>query len=212
VALLRGVVTALPDTMRQLDRTLPQITDGDDTARSLWSNPQRLALIHDVLRNGVAATRLAASRAEIKRVADCFSGNGGKIGTLARNFLVSVVGRPSLEAAKIESAWEKLRASIDDLAQLRTEFQTVHGISERIEAAGAPEWARRVLCEPVSNTHDHVIPADWKEAWDWAAAQSYFSGSINAIICSVFRTSEFKLIKISAKHLNVWFASARSMH
>ena len=173
VALLRGVVTALPDAMRQLDSTLTQITDCDDSARSLWSNPQRLALIRDVLRNAVAATRLAASRAEIKRIADCFSADGGKIGTLARNFLVNVVGRPSLEAAKIESAWEKLRASIDDLAQLRTEFQKVRGMSERIEAAGSPEWARRVLCEPINNANDHIIPADWKEVWDWAAAQSY---------------------------------------
>ena len=173
VALLRGVVIALPEAFRQLDETLPRITDGDDTARSLWSNPERLALVRDVVRNAVAATRLAASKTEIKRVADCFSEKGGKIGTLARNFLINIVGRPGLETAKVESAWEKLRAGIDDLAQHRNEFLTVHDMSEQIEAAGAPQWAKRVLREPVSTTHDHIVPSDWKEAWDWAAAQSY---------------------------------------
>ncbi len=176
VALLRGVVTALPEAVRQLDKTLPQITDGDDTARSLWSNPERLILVRDVLRNSVAATRLAAAKTEVKRVVDCFSGNGGKIGMLAHNFLLNVVGRPGLEAAKVESAWDKLRASIDDLAQLKTEFETVRAISSRIEAAGASQWAGRVRNDPVSTSNDHIIPSDWKEAWDWAAAQSYLQG------------------------------------
>ena len=173
VVLLRGIVIALPEALRQLDEALPHITFGDDTARSLWSNPERLALAFDVIRNAIAATRLSAAKAEIKRVVDCFSEKGGKIGTLARNFLVKAVGRLDLEAAKVESAWEKLRASIDDISQLRPEFATVRVMADRIEAAGAPEWAWRVLCEPVSNTHDQVVPSDWKEAWDWAAARSY---------------------------------------
>lgn len=173
VALLRGVVTALPEAVRQLDETLPQITHGDDTAQSLWSNPERLALACDVIRNAIAATRLSAAKAEIKRVVDCFSEKGGKIGTLARNFLVNAVGRPDLQAAKVESAWDKLRTSIDDISQFRAEFVTVRVMAEQVEAAGAPEWAKRIVSEPSSNTHDHVIPSDWKEAWDWAAAQSY---------------------------------------
>ena len=46
-------------------------------------------------------------------------------------------------------------------------------LAERIEAAGAPQWANRVLHEPAGESEDPVTPRDWKEAWDWAAAESY---------------------------------------
>ena len=66
-----------------------------------------------------------------------------------------------------------LRASIDDLAQLRAEFETVRRLGQRIGAAGAPDWAKRVLHEPAGEGEDRVTPRNWKDAWDWAAGEAY---------------------------------------
>ncbi len=173
VSLLRAVLIGGPAASRQLEEALPRIACSIDDTASLWSDSQRLATAHNVVRSAIAATRLSAAKAEIKRIADRFTDGGGKIGTLARNFVIDVVGRHDIDRARVERAWDMVRASINDLAQLRTEFEIVRGMGERIEEAGAPEWANRVLHEPSGEAGDPATPHDWKEAWDWAAAESY---------------------------------------
>jgi very-short-patch-repair endonuclease len=173
VSLLRAVVIGAPAAIRELEKSLPHIAYGVDHAATLWSNPQRLVSARDVVRSAVAATRLSAAKAEIKRIAERFSDRGGEIGTLARDFLINGVGRRGIDKAKVERAWDTVRATIDDLAQHRPEFETVRRLGQQIEAAGAPRWAKGVLHDPAGEADDPVMPRDWKEAWDWAAAASY---------------------------------------
>ena len=173
VSVLRAVVIGLPEAIRWLDGSLPQIAPGSESATSLWSNPERLAFARDIARSAIAAARLSAAKTEIKRIADYFDDPGGKIGTLARNFLIDIVGKRDIATGKIESAWDKIRDAIDDLAQRRLEFETVRQGAEQIREAGAPEWAARIVSEPAKENHDPVTPSDWREAWDWAASQAY---------------------------------------
>jgi len=173
VNILRAIVVSAPAAFRQLQQSLPHFAYGVEQITLLWSDPQRLASAHNVVRSAIAATRLSAAKAEIKLITDRFGDEGGKISALARNFLNNGVGRRSIDAAKVERFWDNLRANINDLAQVRPEFETVRRLAELIEAAGAPHWANRVLHEPAGESEDSVTPRDWKEAWDWAAAESY---------------------------------------
>ena len=173
VRLLRAIVLGAPTAIRQLEVSFPYIAYGVDHVPSLWQNAQRLASAREIVRSAVAATRLSAAKVEIDRIADRFSDRGGKIGTIARHFLTNGVGRRGIDKAKVEHAWDTLRASIDDLAQLRAEFETVRQLGKRIEAAGAPQWAKRILHEVAEEADDPVTPPDWKQAWDWAAAELY---------------------------------------
>jgi hypothetical protein len=49
----------------------------------------------------------------------------------------------------------------------------VRTFGKRIALAGAPKWADRILSEPAREHEDPVTPGDWREAWDWATAESY---------------------------------------
>ena len=173
VNILRRVVISVPTAIRQLDSCLPKIAPAAPSASSLWSQPERLAFAHDIVRSAIAAGRLSAAKNESKLLAERFLERGGKIAQLARDVLTKVVGRRDIEPDKIESAWDRIRSSIDDLAQRRHEFHTVREASERIRANGAPEWAARILNEQANENSDPVVPLDWQDAWDWAAAQAY---------------------------------------
>jgi very-short-patch-repair endonuclease len=62
---------------------------------------------------------------------------------------------------------------MDDLARHRAELDAVGALTEGIAAAGAPDWASRLRGEPPDAAGDGLLPADWREAWDWAAAARY---------------------------------------
>jgi very-short-patch-repair endonuclease/transcription elongation GreA/GreB family factor len=173
VNILRRVVISVPTAIRQLDNCLPKIAPAAPSASSLWSQPERLAFAHDIVRSAIAAARLSAAKSETKVLAERFLESGGKLARLARDVLTTVVGRHDIESDKIASAWDRIRSSIDDLAQRRHEFHTVREAAERIRASGAPEWAARILGDKANVNSDPVVPLDWREAWDWAAAQAY---------------------------------------
>ena len=173
VALLRAVVHGLPEATRQLDEALTEIAHGNYTARSLWSEPERLALARAIARSAIAATRLLAAKTEINRIVDNFGERSSKIGTLARDFLVNVVGKRDIDGSRIQNAWDKILKAIEKIAGFRPEFETVRTHAEQIRSAGAAEWAMRIVTGPANESSDPVTPTDWKEAWDWAASQAY---------------------------------------
>ena len=115
---------------------------------------------------------MAATRTELKRLVALFTDANGKIATEALGFLTDVIGKRGADSAMVERTWDALRASIDDVAQHRTQFEIVRAIAERIEASGAPQWADRIRHEPASEQTDRITPPDWQSAWDWAAAES----------------------------------------
>ena len=55
---------------------------------------------------------MLAAKEEIVRLIDCFTDKAGKIGALARDFLTKAIGRRDLDRAKLERAWDTVRASI----------------------------------------------------------------------------------------------------
>ena len=173
IGFLRDVVLGIPAEIRLLEETLPYIAHGIDQPASLWSTRQRLASAHNLVRTAIAAARLSAAKTEIKLIANRFGDTGGKVGALARKILIDSVGRRGIDATKLERAWDMVRATIDELGQLRPEFETVRRLGKRIEASGAPQWAKRVLHEPVTEDEDPLTPRDWDGAWDWAAGESY---------------------------------------
>lgn len=171
--LLNAVTIDAPAAFSALQEALPHIAYGTDQPASLWSSAQRLGSVRDVVHSAVGAARLSAAEAEIKRVNGLFTDASGRLGTLAREFLRDAVGRRRIESTRVERAWDAVRTSLDDLTQHEPKFKAVRALSTRIKAAGAPEWAKRILHEVAQEHHDPVTPHDWKGAWDCAAAESF---------------------------------------
>jgi REase_MTES_1575/AAA domain len=175
VDLIRAVVIEIPAAVRRVNSSLPRIAGKPVQIASLWRSPQGLKSARDIVRSAAAATRLAATRTELKRLAGLFTDANGKIAAQALSFLTDVVGKRGADSAVVERTWDALRTNIDDIAQHRTQLEIVRAVSERIVASGAPQWAKRICHEPTNEQNDSVTPTDWRSAWDWAVAESYLN-------------------------------------
>ena len=174
--LMAGIDAVLIDasaSLETLEKAFAAIVPGGATARSLWFDPARLAATEDALRNAAASAQLSAVRAELTRLSGLFSERSGKLGRVAYDFLSQVIGRDGIEPERIATIWTNIRSQIDVLRQHAEEFETVREVAAAIDKAGAPSWAGRLCSEPALNGSDPLMPTDWREAWDWAAATGY---------------------------------------
>ena len=170
---LEGALIRAPEVHYDLQAKLRDVAIGETTG--LWPDKTRLRAIRTALRNAIAAVRLAAARQEVARLSELFGENGGKFGRLAKSFMDEVVGRGDLPEARVEETWTKLLQAIDDLARHRTHFDALREGADDIEAAGAPAWAANLRSEAALDGQDLQIPFEWRQAWDWGAAQRYLS-------------------------------------
>jgi very-short-patch-repair endonuclease/transcription elongation GreA/GreB family factor len=168
---LRATLVVAPQTRRQLEECLRLTLSKAPGA--LWPDAARMDKLRDCLRNAAASTRLSASRAEVARIASLFTDKAGKVGPLAKSFLTEGVGRTGIAADRIESAWNTVLATLDDVAQHRKYLALVRDITGRIENEGAPRWADKLRQQPALDGIDLQIPTAWADAWDWAASEHY---------------------------------------
>lgn len=167
-AALHAILISVPQQLKILDAHLPYIVVGERKAP--WPDVSAMARLRDSLRNASVSAKLSAARNEVVRVASLFSESVGRLGRIARELLLRIVGRSDVPAERIECAWRRLRACIQDLKNHQAELDTVRAVTAMITEAGAPIWAERLRAVPVVDGQDGVLPANWDRAWDWAAA------------------------------------------
>jgi very-short-patch-repair endonuclease len=171
--ILQPVLLYAPRAVAALEEAFRETVVGTQDPRSLWFDGDRLLRVEEALRNAAAATRLAAAETEIARLISLLPAESGKLGKLARDFLRQAVGRAGVDAERAASLWDDIREGIADLAKHRDDFEAVATTSDLIAAAGAPTWAQWLSTEPAGDAADGLMPPDWREAWDWAAAEAY---------------------------------------
>jgi very-short-patch-repair endonuclease len=171
--ILQPVLVDAPAALAVVEDAFREIAFGTQDPRALWFDRDRLVAVEMVLRNAAAATRLAAVEAEVQRLISLFPASSGKLGKLARDFLRDAVGRATVDTERAAMLWDGLRQRIEDLARHRQDFEVVASTCGMLQSAGALDWAQRLLTEPAVDGTDPLIPGDWREAWNWAAAESY---------------------------------------
>jgi hypothetical protein len=172
-AALNDILIAAPKNLGNFRTAIRQVAVGE-TPR-LWPDEPSMRAMRTSLRNAASAVRLAAAREEVTRLSALFGPNAGRIGALAKSFLTGAVGRGDLAEARIEETWTRLLEAIDDMARHRPHFEALRSGADEVADAGAPEWADRLRSEVVVDGQDPQTPADWRQAWDWAAAQRYLA-------------------------------------
>lgn len=131
----------------------------------------------DALGVAVEAGRLGRAGAEADRLAAAFPEESGTLGALARDLLRTGIGRSDLDGEAVARLWEGLRGRIADLEGRRAEFASLRALCDRVAIAGAPAWAERLRREPPEAGLDPLLPPDWSQAWDWAAAAAHLAAT-----------------------------------
>jgi len=172
-AALNDIMISAPKIHGEFRGAMRQVAVGETS--QLWPDEQRMRAMRTSLRNAASAVRLAAAREEVTRLSALFGPNAGRIGILAKSFLTGAVGRGDLSEARIEETWSRLLEAIDDLSRHRPHFEALRAGADDVAAAGAMEWADRLRSEAAVDGQDPQTPANWRQAWDWAAAQRYLT-------------------------------------
>jgi hypothetical protein len=64
---------------------------------------------------------------------------------------------------------------LGDLKDRAGDFEEIAFFAATVTTMGASAWAKRLLSEKADTNHDPVLTLNWREAWDWAAADAYLT-------------------------------------
>ena len=135
----------------------------------LCEDPELCQSLANQVRAAASALRLTAVREHIRRTAMQFERGHDRTSTALKQFLDQALGNPKVPGEKVEAIWHAALQRIATIKDRAGDFATIVHITNLIAKAGAPAWAERARTEPVTDT-DTVVRADWREAWDHAAA------------------------------------------
>jgi very-short-patch-repair endonuclease len=194
----------LPVTESGIDPALRQLAVWRLCVVDAWEmshsfNTQLLARLSEVLGSQVADQMLAGGEAFIDRVQHSLiahldkgrlsyamnrmqelmqklDGHSGQVVQDLREFLIDAMGNPQATEADMQSDWVALHSELARLKNLGPDFAEIDRITVTIEAAGAPNWAKRLRTLHASVDADLQIPATWRDAWDWRQAVMLLDG------------------------------------
>ncbi|HVX91769.1 MAG TPA: AAA domain-containing protein [Xanthobacteraceae bacterium] len=158
------------DDVRARSSALASIVADAFTVEALSTDRELcLALARQI---GAAATsaRLSAVEQDRRRILALFQG-GDQTSVLIRQFFEELLGKPWAGAEKITSLWAAVLDRLGEIKARARDFEVIRSVSDAIAAAGAPAWARR-LREEAAGDDDPLLPPNWREAWDHAAAEA----------------------------------------
>ena len=145
------------------------ITGGALNLETLSDDPDRCHSLANQIGAAATAMRLSAAREQIRKVIDRFLSGSDRTSALIKQFLEQFVGNAEVAGERIDSTW---RSALQRLAAIKSRasaYATIITVTNLIANAGAPVWAKRARTEPCVNV-DPVLPSDWRDAWDHAAA------------------------------------------
>ena len=104
-----------------------------------------------------------------------FESKGDRTSALVLQLLDEVIGSGDVQAGKVSALWRGVLRRLEDLKARARDFAEVGSFAAKLSAAGAPNWAKRVTGEKSGSDGDSVLPSDWRDAWDHAAADAYLA-------------------------------------
>jgi very-short-patch-repair endonuclease len=170
IDLIRKVIHAA-DRAHAQRSYLSVIVSGSIGFDALCDDPALCRSLGDQIRAAASATRLAAVREHIRQTAARFQNGTDRTSVALKQFFEQAVGNAEVPGEKIEAIWRSVLQRLATLKARASDFAAIIRLTDQIAKAGAPAWAKRARTEPAGES-DTVLRADWRDAWDHAAADA----------------------------------------
>jgi very-short-patch-repair endonuclease len=144
---------------------------GDGSRLSLNQQDENLiASVTSALRMHISRRDLDAKLTRLEDLQQQLLGCSGPVVEELKNFLAVRVGDEGEDELHLQKQWLSLQSKLMWLGSLKPTLDQIAELSAKIEECGAPHWANRIRTLPAKGNHDPVVPADWRDAWEWRRA------------------------------------------
>ncbi len=154
----------------ELHRRLEEVF-GKRTADRMWDGGELfVAGAYSSLQAHMDKEHLAYAMKRALELVRKLDGHTGGIVDKLREFLTYLLGQPAATEPDLQARWLALQAELSRLMALLPSLQEISRVTASIEAAGAPNWAKRLRALEASADMDILTPASWLDAWNWRTA------------------------------------------
>ena len=129
-----------------------------------------IASVATALQVHISRRGLAAAHTRLDDVRQNMTGCSGPVVAELDNFLSTRLGDEQEDELGLEKQWIFLKSELTRLSNLKPSLDQVAKIAAKIEECGTPRWANRIRTVPANAGVDPIVPADWRDAWEWRRA------------------------------------------
>ena len=91
------------------------------------------------------------------------------------SFLDETLGQSSSTVETVRETWSSIEAEIAGVKQRESALAVIQKVSMVLEECGCPLWAKDLREQEPVGQEDHLIPSNWRDAWDWANGNEQLS-------------------------------------
>jgi hypothetical protein len=142
---------------------------------TLSGDPSLCSALANQIRAAATSARLARVEQERRRVRALFENGSDRTSALVRQLLDEVVGKGAAASDKITAVWGGVLKRLEDLKARARDFEEIKSFAAAVARAGAPAWAKLLTGTKAGPDGDPVLPPNWRDAWDHAAADAHLS-------------------------------------
>jgi hypothetical protein len=129
--------------------------------------------LEESLRVQLRQCQLASAKQVALSVFELLAPLSGNLFSRMREWLKNSLGHTKYSASTIANQWDTFLSELKHLHDRGAEFGVIREVTRTIEENGASKWAQRLRTEPVTSQSDTLLPANWKEAWQWSRRRGY---------------------------------------
>jgi very-short-patch-repair endonuclease len=126
-----------------------------------------LARVATALQMHISRRDLASAVSRLEDIRQQLAVCSGPVVEELNSFLATRLGDEREDELGLQRHWLSLQSELIRLGSLTPLFGQIRAFTAKIEDCGAPRWANRIRTVPAKDDHDPIVPADWRDAWEW---------------------------------------------
>ncbi|HCP64767.1 MAG TPA: hypothetical protein DIU09_09275 [Hyphomonadaceae bacterium] len=129
----------------------------------------------DTIELNQTRERLSRARRSRDLLVNYLQGCQGEISHELMRCVINDLGNPSVADSQFSQTWTDLLQRLNSLLPKMGLLNSVSEVTKKIEASGAPNWARQLRSDPVIGQEDPLTPGNWRQVWRYRRLANWLS-------------------------------------